>query len=85
MMSDTREILLDQLDRLHTTPLGTERIRRNLCLDTEDVVAWCRELIALPDAEFCRDGKNWYITADNVVLTVHANALTVITAHKINT
>lgn len=28
--------LLTQLDKLHTTPLGAERIRRNLGIDAED-------------------------------------------------
>ena len=30
--------LLKNLDKLHTTELGVERIKRNLFLDTDDVV-----------------------------------------------
>ncbi len=30
--------LLKNLDRLHTTKLGVERIKRNLALDTDDCV-----------------------------------------------
>lgn len=26
---------------VHTTELGVERIKRNLCLDAGDVVEWC--------------------------------------------
>ena len=39
------------LERLHTTELGALRIRRNLKLDTEDVVAWCKEKIVSPRAD----------------------------------
>ncbi len=34
--------LLENLDKLHTTELGVQRIKRNLSLDTEDVVSWCK-------------------------------------------
>lgn len=36
--------LIENIDRLHTTELGAERIRRNLGL-TEDPVEWCRSKI----------------------------------------
>ena len=38
--------LLENLTKLHTTPMGVDRIRKNVSLSaTEDVVAWCREKI----------------------------------------
>ena len=37
--------LLDNLDKLHTTELGVVRIKRNLSLDTDDIVGWCRDKI----------------------------------------
>ena len=37
--------LLKNLDKLHTTELGVERIKRNLFLDTDDVVGWCKAKI----------------------------------------
>ena len=42
--------LLDNLEKLHTTELGVVRIKRNLSLDTDQVVAWCQEKIKSPDA-----------------------------------
>jgi len=33
--------LLQNLDKLHTTEQGAERIKRNLGIDNDDVVAWC--------------------------------------------
>ena len=37
---DRDNLLLNNLDKLHTTELGAGRIKRNLNLDTNDVVAW---------------------------------------------
>lgn len=38
--------LLRNLDKLHTTELGrVMRIKRNLSLDTDNVVEWCRAKI----------------------------------------
>ena len=78
---DGRE-LLDHLERLHTTELGEARIRNNLALTAGDAVAWCREAICSPKAVISRRGKNWYISAEQVHLTVNARSYTIITAHR---
>ena len=75
------ELLLSKLDKLHSTPLGLERIRLNLNLKTDNVVDWCRAKIEDPRSEICQKGKNWYITADTCVITVNINRYTIITAH----
>ena len=49
--------LLKNLDRLHTTELGVLRIKRNLSLDTDHVVEWCRNKINSSDAVITRNGK----------------------------
>ncbi|GHU72239.1 transposase [Bacteroidia bacterium] len=70
-------------DKLHTTELGKERIKRNLCLDVEDVVAWCRQEVRNADENsMIRKGKNWYVYGDGYVLTVNVRSHTIITAHK---
>jgi hypothetical protein len=33
------------VEKLHTTELGADRIRKNLCLDVDDVVDWCKQKI----------------------------------------
>ena len=33
--------LLDNLDRLHTTNLGVKRIKKNLNLESDDVISYC--------------------------------------------
>lgn len=73
--------LLQNLDRLHTTDLGAGRIRRNLSLDTEDVVGWCKEKIRSREAVISREGKNWYVRTDGCEITINAYSYTMITAH----
>jgi len=73
--------LLNNLNKIHSTELGIERIKRNLNLDSEDVIEWCKEKIAKAD-DILRNGKNWYVHVDDVILTVNAHSFTIITAHK---
>ena len=49
--------LLTNLDKLHTTELGFERIQKNLSLDSVDILNWCRIQIGLPDAVLQERGK----------------------------
>lgn len=74
--------LLTNLDQLHTTELGVVRIKRNLCLENEDVVQWCRMKISAPNAVIQRNGKNWYVSIDGCIITINAYSYTIITAHK---
>lgn len=74
--------LLKNLDKLHTTELGAIRIRRNLSLNTEDVVLWCQTKIDSDNAVITRKGKNWYVNVDGCIITVNAYSYTIITAHK---
>lgn len=82
-MVDEKCDLILNLDKLHTTDLGRERIKRNLSLDVEDIVEWCREKIQKQNACIIRKGKNWHINVDNSKITVNAYSYTIITAHKI--
>lgn len=74
--------MLTRIDELHTTPMGVERIKKNLSIDT-DPVQWCRNAILCPDAVIERKGKNYYIKAKGAVITVNAYSFTIITAHRI--
>ena len=78
--------LLENIEKIHTTPMGVERIRRNLWIgdDVKDVVAWCREKILDAKAVITRQGKNWYVKIDGCVITVNAYSFTIITAHKLS-
>lgn len=77
-----KEKLLENIDRLHTTPMGVDRIRRNLEIDVPDVVEYCRELIRREDTVIGRQGKNWYAYCGDAVITVNAYSYTIITAHR---
>ena len=74
--------LLSNIERIHTTELGVVRIKRNLSLDTNEVVEWCVNKIKSPNAMITRSGKNWYVDVDGCTITVNAYSYTIITAHK---
>lgn len=74
--------LIQNIDRLHTTEMGVERIRKNLSLGMEDVVSFCKNKIMHPQANITRNGKNWYVDVDDMIITVNAHSYTIITAHK---
>ena len=78
---DIRE-LPDNIDKIHSTEMGIERIRKNLKLGEVDVIAWCKKKISDPDAVIERQGKNWYVRIDGCEIAVNAKSYTIITAHK---
>lgn len=73
--------LLLNLEKLHTTELGIQRIRKNANLDGEDIVLWCKQAIQSAE-EILRKGKNWYIYANGHEITVNAHSFTIITVHQ---
>ena len=77
--------LIENIEKLHTTEMGIERIKRNLSLEVDNVVYWCKEKILNECAMIQRHGKNWYVYVDHCAITVNAHSLTIITAHKTKT
>lgn len=75
--------LIENIDKLHTTEMGVERIKRNMQIETDDVVRWCRSRILNRGTKIERIGKNWYATVGDCKITVNAHSYTVITAHKV--
>lgn len=39
-----KNVLLSHIDLLHTTPMGINRIRKNLGLDCIDIINYCKDL-----------------------------------------
>ena len=80
----TENELLQNIQKLHTTPMGIDRIRRNLGLgeDVSDVVEFFRNAIRQEDCQITRQGKNWYCEISDIIITVNAYSYTIITAHK---
>lgn len=81
MAEGGKETLLNHIDRLHTTEMGVGRIKRNLKLETDDVVSYCRNKISDSRCRIYRQGKNWYCEIDDVKITVNSYSYTIITAH----
>lgn len=74
--------LLKHIDEIHTTELGVMRIKRNLGLEDDDVVEWCKSKVKDDFAKIMRKGKNWYVYIDDCIITINAYSYTIITAHK---
>ena len=73
--------LLNNMDKIHTTELGIVRIKRNLELETNDVVKWCKNKIK-KENKIYKKGKNWYVSGKEFIITINAHSHTIITAHK---
>ncbi len=78
---NTHNELINNIDKIHTTELGVFRIKRNLELETDNVVRWCKREIETAN-EIQRKGKNWYVSTQKCIITVNAYSYTIITAHK---
>ena len=74
--------LLKNIEKIQTTELGIERIKKNLELDTKDVVEWCKQKVKLSD-NIIKKGKYWYVSIENSIITINVKSFTIITAHKI--
>lgn len=79
---DDKNILLDNIDKVHTTKMGVDRIKKNLGLKDIDVVAYCKEMVLNKDCNIYKQGKNWYCEINNTVITINSYSYTIITAHK---
>lgn len=79
------KILLEQVDKIHTTERGIERIRKNLKIDTDDIVQYCVNKILDKRCVIYKQGKNWYCEIDNITITINSSSFTIITAHVITT
>jgi len=78
---DEIQILLENIDKIHSTPMGIERIRKNLGLDSSDAVRYCKSKISDKNCNIYKQGKNWYCKTENIRITVNSYSYTIITAH----
>ena len=74
--------LKENIDKLHTTSMGVDRIKKNLKIDT-DVVEFCKNKIIDEKCNMYKKGKNWYCEIDGIKITVNSFSYTIITAHII--
>lgn len=78
-----KDILLFSIDKIHTTEMGIDRIKKNLKLNTDDVVEFCKNKILDKNCNIYKQGKNWYCEIDNIKITINSYSYTIITAHLI--
>ncbi len=80
---EDKKILLDHLDKLHTTEMGIDRIKKNLKIDVDDVVEYCKSKVSDKSCNIYKQGKNWYCEVDHIKITINSYSHTIITAHII--
>jgi len=75
-----KKVLIDNINKIHTTKMGYERIRKNLNIK-EDVIIYCNNIIEDKKTNIYKQGKNYYCVKDNIVITINSYSYTIITAH----
>lgn len=78
---ENKKILLDNIDKIHTTKMGSDRIKRNLKIDSDDVVEYCKNKMLDKKCNIYKQGKNWYCEVENIKITINSYSYTIITAH----
>lgn len=73
--------LIYNVEKLHTTPLGVERINKNLNLNNIDVIEYCKNIVIDNNSKIYKKGKNWYCENNNIIITINSYNYGVITAH----
>lgn len=77
-----KDIILKNMDKIHTTEMGVGRISKNLGI-SGDVVEYCKNKILKEESLVEHKGKNYYVTIDDCIITINASSYTIITAHKL--
>lgn len=77
-----KKILLENVDRIHTTEMGIGRIQKNLGI-SEEPVDYCICKLKQENSKVTKEGKNYYVEVDGCRITINSSSFTIITAHKI--
>lgn len=78
---EDKQILLDNINKVHTTEMGINRIIKNLKLNTNNVVEYCKNKVLDKNCNIYKQGKNWYCEIENIIITINSYSYTIITAH----
>ncbi|MBQ2653638.1 MAG: DUF3781 domain-containing protein [Methanobrevibacter sp.] len=76
-----KKVLLENVDKIHTTEMGVGRIQKNLGI-SEEPVGYCISKLKQGNSVVEKEGKNYYVTVDNCIITINSSSFTIITAHK---
>ena len=80
---DDKKVLIHNIDKIHTTEMGIDRIKKNLKIDADDVIEYCKNKILNGKCTIYKTGKNWYCEIDGIKITINSYSYTIITAHII--
>ena len=84
---EDKQILLAHIDKIHTTKMGIDRIKKNLRLDAaaddDDVSQYCKIKVLDKNCNIYKQGKNWYCEVGNIKITINSYSYTIITAHLV--
>lgn len=78
---DWNNNLFSNIDLIHTTKLGIERIKKNLNLYNVDIVNYLKNIIQDRSCIITKRGKNYYCEIDNLIITINSYNYCIITAH----
>lgn len=78
---EDKQILLNNINKVHTTKRGVDRIKKNLQIDTNYVLEYCKNKFLDKNCNIYRQGKNWYCELENIIITINSYSYTIITAH----
>lgn len=76
-----KEILINNINKIHTTNMGLDRIKKNLKLDNYDIIEYIKNIIKNKYTITYKKGKNYYCETDNTIITINSYSYTIITAH----
>lgn len=74
-------MLIANIDKIHTTELGVIRIKKNLKIDCNDVVDYIKNKVLDKNAYIYKNGKNYYVEIDDIIITINSFNYCIITAH----
>ena len=77
-----KEVLIENIDKIHTTEMGIGRIQKNLGI-TEEPVSSCISKLQKENSTVTKEGKNYYVEVDDCRITINSSSFTIITSHKI--
>ena len=73
--------VISNIDKIHTTKLGEERIKKNLRLEDVNVIEYIKNKILDKECRVYKKGKNYYCEIDNIRITINSYNYCVITAY----
>ena len=76
-----KKVLLENVEKIHTTEMGIGRIQKNLGID-EEPVSYCISKLKQENSIVNKEGKNYYVDVDACIITINSSSFTIITAHK---